>query len=170
MSVRTATQTSFLTQIQARVRANLASLLLVFVSAGFLFLLAELLLAGHTEGIQLVAVIAGIAGAVLGFVGLFARGRLRYALAVLFLILALTGIIGVIEHNEERFEGKEAAAVPALVQADSGYTLTAYRTDRGEDDEGEAGEQEKEAPPLAPLSLSGLSVLGAMALLAKGDE
>ncbi len=170
MSVRTATQTSFLTQIQARLRTNLASLLLVFVSAGFLFLLAELLLAGHTEGIQLVAVAASVLGALSGFVGLFARGRLRYVLVVLFLLLSLTGIIGVIEHNEGRFEGKEAAAAPVLVQADSGYTLTAYHADRGED-EGEEGEREgEEAPPLAPLSLSGLSALGAVALLAKGDE
>ncbi len=162
MTVRTATPRPMWAQIQARLQTNLTSFLLVFVSLGFLFLLAELLLTDHTEGIQLVAVGASTLGALLGFVGLFVRGRLRYVAVLLFLVLALTGVVGVIEHNEARLEAGESET-STRVQWSSGTTLVRYTWDEDEEEE----DEESEAPPLAPLSLSGLSALGAMALLAR---
>lgn len=94
-------------QIQARLRANMTMVLLVFVIGGFLLLLAELLLTGHTKGIQAIAIASTIAGVLLGLGGLFARPFLRKVLIGLFLLLALSGVVGIIEHNEERFEGIE---------------------------------------------------------------
>ena len=165
MTVRTTTPRSLWAQLQARLQANLTSLLLVFVALGFLFLLAELLWTNHTEGIQWVAVGASILGALLGLVGLFVGGRLRDVAVLLFLLLALTGLVGVVEHNEARLEA-EGFETSTRVQWSSGTTLVRYTWDEDEEDEGEEGE----APPLAPLSLSGLSALGAVALLAKDPE
>ncbi len=165
MTVRTTTPRPLWAQLQVRLQTNLTSLLLVFVALGFLFLLAELLLTNHTEGIQQVAVGASILGALLGLAGLFVGGRLRHAAVILFLLLALTGLVGVVEHNEARLEA-EGFETSTRVPWSSGTTLVRYTWDEDEEEEGEEGE----APPLAPLSLSGLSVLGAVALLARDPE
>ncbi len=180
-------------RVQTFVRSNLTTLILASLAGGFLLLLAELLLAGHTEGVQLVGVTASILGILLALVGLKARGTARNVLAVLFLVLAISGVVGAFEHNEERFEGEEAKA-PILLNQSAGRTETnlniAYRMDSDDGNEGkegearegseageageagEEGEEEGESnpPPLAPLSLSGLSLLGALALLGKEDE
>ena len=176
-------------RVQTFVRSHLTNLILLSLAGGFLLLLAELLLAGHTEGVQLVGLGASVLGIVLALVGIAAKGRARNVLAALFLVLAISGLVGAFEHNEERFEEGEEAAAPIVLSQSAGRAglnrTISYRLDgdEGEEDEaregqeareeGEAGEDEEgesNPPPLAPLSLSGLSILGVLALVAKEEE
>jgi hypothetical protein len=106
--------------------------------------------------------------------GLFARGGLRIGLAILLAAISLSGVIGTYQHFESNAEGE--AAQPALAQATSAtFVEVAYRpssefvpTQEGEESEGGEGSEET-PPPLAPLSLAGLSLMGAAILLAKQD-
>ncbi len=175
-------------RVQTFVRSHLTNLILISLAGGFLLLLAELLLAGHTEGVQLVGLGASVLGIVLALVGIAAKGRARNALAALFLVLAISGLVGAFEHNEERFEEGEEARAPIVLSQGAGRVgmnrNVAYRLDGDEGEEGEARESreageegegdeeegESSPPPLAPLSLSGLSVLGALALVGKQDD
>jgi hypothetical protein len=114
------------------VRRNLVVILLVLLLGGFLMLLAELLLTGHVDGIQNVAVIASAIGAIGVAAGIFVKGTVRHVVAILLLVLTLSGLLGVRQH----FESTDDAS----------------------------------PPPLAPLSLSGLGLMGAVVLLAKQDD
>jgi len=113
-------------------RRNLFVILLVLLLGGFLLVLAELLITGHVEGVQNVAVIASAVGAIGVAAGIFVKGTVRHVVAILLLVLTLTGLMGTLQHS--------------------------------------AATGEVAPPPLAPLSLSGLALMGAVLLLAKQDE
>ena len=91
---------------------------------------------------------------------------------MLFVILSISGIVGTIEHNEARGEGEASAPVIMAATAGTNMELPAAQQEEGE--EGEAGERgeggeggEGEAiPPLAPLSLAGMSIIAAVTLFA----
>ena len=143
-------------------------IIMVLIAGGFVTLVAELLWTNHTDGIQLVAVFASIAGVLLGVAALFVKGTGRLVVAALFLALSITGLVGAMEHNEAR--GEEGEAYQRSAPVDSHFI--SYRLDEGEeaDEEGEGregGEESGEAvPPLAPLGLSGLALMGATVLVA----
>lgn len=151
--------------LKAFVQRNLFPLLMLLIAGGFAIIVLELLWTGHWDGLQMIGLIASITGVVLGLAALFVKGSGRVVLAVLFLVLSLTGLVGVFEHNEERTEGGEASRTPVLVAA-SGDTMqpVAYRVQENEKGGGEA------IPPLAPLSLAGLSLMGAVVLLGFKQE
>lgn len=163
-------------KLQSFVQANFHQILMLLLAGGGLMVLVELLWTGHTDGLQLVGVVASAVMVVLAIAGLFVRGTLRITLAVLFVLLSITGLVGVLEHNEEG--GEEEADVPALVigRADAGMMPISYRSEalQQEDEEGEAAEAgeggESTPPPLAPLSLSGLALMSAVVLLGRRDE
>ncbi|MCB0045553.1 MAG: hypothetical protein H6642_11160 [Caldilineaceae bacterium] len=154
------------------VTRNYYPLMYLLIAGSFLGLTAELVLTEHWDGIQLVGLLASIIGLVLAVVALFAAPRMRQALAVLFVVLSISGIIGTIEHNEAR-SGEEASA-PVIVAATAGSSreLPAAQQQEGEENEaregrGERGEREGEAaPPLAPMSLAGMSIIAAVTLIA----
>lgn len=172
-------------RLHALVQKRFYSLLLILVAGGFLVVLAELILANHTRGIQLVAVVATVLGLLLAGAGIVASEKARSILAVLFLLLSVTGVVGVIEHNEGRLE-EGVTVIPAQVAEASGSPshTAQYSRDGGEGENeaaesggtntsefGEGGERgergergEEPAPPLAPLSLAGLSLIGATVL------
>ena len=164
---------SSLKQMIAR---NYYTLMYLLIAGSFLGLVAELVWTEHWDGIQLVGLLASVAGMVLAAIALFASPRMRQVLAVLFVILSISGIVGTIEHNEERGEGEASAPVIMAASAGTNMELPAAQQEEGE--EGEAGEQgeargeggeggEGEAiPPLAPLSLAGMSIIGAVTLFA----
>jgi len=173
-----------MTGLQAMVRRNLITILLVLLLGGFVMLLAELLITNHVDGIQNVANVASIVGAAAILLGFFAKGMFRHLLVLLLLVLSLSGLLGAWEHLESR-EGGEAQAPAALAVRSDGYQTVsngagadAERTLQ-DDDEGEEAREggegsEREGgegapPPLAPLSLSGLALMGAVVLLAKPD-
>ena len=174
-----------MTGLQAMVRRNLITILLVLLLGGFVMLLAELLVTNHVDGIQTVANVASLVGAAAILLGFFAKGTFRHLLVLLLLVLSLSGLLGAWEHLESR-EGGEAQAPAALAVRPDGYqTISngagadverALQEDDEEGEEaregGERGEREggeSAPPPLAPLSLSGLALMGAVVLLAKPD-
>ena len=156
--------------IQTFVRRNLTALLLLMLAGGFAMLLAELLLTGHVKGIQNVAVIASAAGLVAVLVGWFAKGGLRTTMAVVLVLLSLTGLVGTFEHFEEG--GEREGSRPALVASAENQQIVfnAQEEEEGES-EGPRGEGgESVPPPLAPLSLAGLSLMAAIVLLARKED
>jgi hypothetical protein len=153
-------------------------IIMLLIAGGFVTLLAELLWTDHTRGIQMVAVYAGIAGIVLGLAAIFLKGGARLAVAGLFLALSITGLIGVWEHNEARSGEEEAFQRPAatgFLPVSNQLQESNENNESSESGEsGEAGERgefpggpggprpEDQAPPLAPLGLSGLALIGAV--------
>ncbi len=161
--------------LKSFVSRHLYVVLMVLIAGSYLMLSVELLLEGHTEGTQLVGLLASVAGLVMAGVALFVGPAVRNWLAVLFLALSITGLVGTFQHNEDRLEG-EAAPPVLMAQSTAANTTIAYSRQEDDDDEaheeegyengredGEGGEDE--APPLAPLSLSGMSLMAAVVLL-----
>ena len=188
-----------MTSLQAAIRRYLTPILLLLLAGGFLVVLGELYLYHHWQGTQLIGFAATVIGLVAVLLGLFAKRGFRLGLAVLLVLISVSGLIGTWEHFESRSEEGGEAARPALAQtlqpgqlaAATNMTI-AYQpagTERMGNQEGgegaEAGEApargeggeggergeggEQAPPPLAPLSLAGLSLMGAAILFAKQD-
>jgi len=175
-----------MSKLEMMVRRNLITILLLLLLGGFAMLLVELLITNHVDGIQNVANVASLVGAVAILLGFFAKGTFRHLIVLLLLVLSLSGLLGAWEHLESR-EGGEARTPAALATSQDGYQTIASRAgtdveratqqEGGEENEGgessEGGGREGgggSPPPLAPLSLSGLSLMGAVVLLAKRDS
>ena len=182
------------------VRKNVTAIQLLLLASGFTITLVELILMGHTEGIQLVAVGSTVLGIVLALWGLVAGNATRTIVVILFLGLSLSGLVGAFEHLEGgEDEAGEASATFQVVNTNRGQIVnTAFNAEEeGENGEGseagevsatggsnEAGEggeggeggeaneggKEGNPPPLAPLSLSGLALFGAVTLLGAKRE
>ncbi len=149
-------------KLGAWTRDHFITLILAFTAGGFVFILAELLLERHWGGVQLVAPISAAVGLVL--VLLAFTWRRAVPVAVLFLLLGMTGLFGTFEHFEARTEERDG--LPG--QASQVVVQTVSTVPTGT--EGEArppdGERRGGPPWLAPLSLSGLALLGGAATLA----
>ena len=184
-----------MTSLQANIRRYLTPILLLFLAGGFLVVLGELYLYRHWEGTQLIGFAATVMGLVAVLLGLFAKRGFRLGLAIVLVVLSVSGLIGTYEHFESRSEeGGEAARPAQTVEVAAATNMTvayqpaaAERMGTQEGDEGgesaeagqagapaEGGERGEgggqAAPPLAPLSLAGLSLMGAAVLFAKQDE
>jgi hypothetical protein len=161
-------------KLENMTRQHLTVILLLLLLGGFATLLAELLLTNHFGGTQSVAVIASVVGVLALLTGFFVKGSVRHVVALLLLVLSISGLMGMREHFEE---GSEAQLTPAPVtmaagdyQPIAGSTDAIARAPQQEDTENETRERgESTPPPLAPLSLSGLALMGAVVLLAKQD-
>lgn len=166
------------------VRRHLSALLLLSLAGGFIVLLAELLITNHVDGIQNVAVIAAAVGAVAVLAGLFVKGTIRHLVVLLLLVLTLTGLVGTWQHFESNRDDEASRPTPLAAVEQGGYQTIAARSgavertpqQEAQENETRAGDREGERgdkgapPPLAPLSLSGLTLMGALVLLAKRDE
>jgi len=128
-------------------------LVMLWIAGGFFALALELLITRHTEELQLVGVAAALLGGVVAVLALFVRG-LRPLWLAGFAVVALAGLVGTGVHWKEA--GDEGAYA-------AGYEY---------DDEYEEDEDEGEGapPPLAPLGLTGLAVLGAATLYVRDEE
>lgn len=136
---------------------QLSLILLVLVGGGFLMIMIELLMTEHFNGAQQVGFFAALFGLALTAHSVIAKPKTQSYLAILFLCLALFGFIGVFEHYGTR----KAKEILNMMQA---TTLNSPDAAGGE------GRPRIISPPLlAPLSLSGLALLGVVALLA-GQE
>ena len=160
----------FVKSLQTVVQRHVWSLLMLLIAGAFALLLVELIVTEHTDGIQLVGVGASAIGLILAGLSLVAPSSWRRVLAVLFLALSLTGVIGVVEHQEARNKDRREAALVAP----SGNTTV--RIAQGRQEGGGRGERfarpdggESAPPPLAPLSLAGASLMAAVLLLGRSD-
>ncbi len=145
------------------------TVLLLLITGGFAVIALELFITDHYDGIQLIGIIAPVIGIVAALWGIFARGTLRMILALLLVVEAVAGMMGVLQHFQNRGE----AAVPAyLVQGDAGYRPVAWLAAPASQEEGEAAESGSESapPPLAPLGISGLALMGAVILFTPRPE
>ena len=155
-------------QIAGWIRKNFPEVVLAGAVGGFLMILAELIITDHLDGIQLVAVLASVIGLVVSAAGFLLRGAASRAGAILLVLLSISGLVGAFEHYEEGQE--EATATQHGLAVGQEYR---YIDSDKEDEESVSGEEGEEGeavpPPLAPLSLSGPALLGAMAMLARSD-
>lgn len=146
------------------------TLILAFTAGGFVFLLAELLLESHWEGTQLIALVAAALGTVLTLFSL--AGQKGVALVAVFLVLSVSGLFGTFQHFEARTEPGEGPPNGAAVNAVEVAETVAPPTTAGPEGDTDGPPREGRGgggPPwLAPLSLSGLALLGAVATLAGG--
>ncbi len=153
-----ATKSDAVENSQSLIRAHLPELVLVGAAGGFAGTFAELLLTDHSEGTQAIPVIAAGIGAALCLIGLLVRSRIMIrTLAIGLLLLSITGPVGVFLHA-----GGEADASEAPLSAEN---VLALDEDEDEDDD----DDDEGVPPLAPLALSGLGLLGAVGVLARED-
>lgn len=149
------------------IQAHFPQLVLALVAGGFALTLVELLWMNHTEDNQLVAVGATLAGALVSLVAVWARGPLRTVLAGVLGVVALTGLVGTAMHLEEL--GEHAAFPGRAVAWVQSQTLAWADADEEEAEGGAEGHEEEGVPPLAPLSVSGLAMLGALAAFSRQD-
>jgi hypothetical protein len=141
--------------VSRMVQDNYFKIMILLLAGGFAMLLAELLMLDHTDGIQLVAVVASVTGLIVTIAALFVRGRAATIVVAVLLALSATGLFGAYEHLENR----EAESAGIQGQAQPGNQLIAdYQENESEADEGQASPP----PPLAPLSLAGLSLVAAI--------
>jgi len=157
-------------KLENLVRRHFTAILLLLLLGGFATVLAELLITNHVGGTQLVAVVATVVGALAVLAGFFVKGTLRHVVAILLLVLTVSGLMGMRQHAEA---ASEEAAMPAALTLAADYqpiaaqSAAVARTSQQESTPREGGEAAP--PPLAPLSLSGLALMGAVVLLAKQD-
>jgi len=128
----------------------------LMVAGGFALTLGELFLMGHTEKTQLIGVGMSGVGLLLALAGAVAAPRFRKVLVGLWIVVAASGLFGVYEHLEEAQEHREKAALEAQAMAAAG----------GDAHDHEQGESHG-PPPMAPLSVTGLAMLGGLGLLAR---
>jgi hypothetical protein len=76
--------------------------------------------------------------------------------------------LGAYEHYEST--GEEAAVRPALVQANQPIGFHLEEEEEKDAQAGERDEADAVPPPLAPLSLAGLSLMGAVVILGVPEE
>jgi len=164
-----------MSKLQRFLAQQQGTILLLLLSGGFAVVLGELVLYQHWEGAQLIGFSATVVGMLAVLVGIFVKGTLRTVIGLLLVVLSISGLVGAREHLAEG--GEAMSPRPALVQQStlSGAQEIAYRpgglAQEEEDEEGEGGDGgETVPPPLAPLSLSGLALMGAVILLAKRDD
>lgn len=86
--------------------------------------------------------------------------------AIAFLLLALTGLLDVSEHLEECEERREGVAAAQVVRTNK---ATNKSVNFRQEDEFRRGERKNAPPPLAPLSLAGLSLLGTVTLVGRKE-
>lgn len=182
-----------LSTIQTFVQRRYHTLLMGFIGLGFVLLFAELIGYEHYHGFQVIGLATTIIGVVTAFTGIAAKGKLRFVLASIFLVLSLAGLLGLFFHNEDRLgleQRPPAGQFPAPGQGGAppiGDNQTGQPTAGTTNPQNQAtpatGQELRQPgarpggrarpmgpPPLAPLSLSGFCALGMVALLGKKDE
>lgn len=151
--------------IQAFLYKNLYTVLLLFLAGGFAITLAELLITGHYQGIQLVAPVATALGLVGVLLVLFVkRGGLYMLAVVLLLLVTLSGIAGTAQHYlNSGSGGPPAGFTPNTSEVATDQAQAApsgdFQPSEGGPPSGMGGFPGSNPPPLAPLALTGLGMI-----------
>lgn len=109
------------------------------------------------EPIAWVPTIACGVGVIASVMGLVAPASRKIAM-IAFLAVAISGVVGLYKHTEF-----EASRFQTLF-AEKGRLPVALAYDGEDEGPGGEAEKEEEAPPLAPLSLTGLAFIGMIVL------
>lgn len=154
-------------QLRAFMQERFWVIILLFVIGGFLAIAVELIFIGHLHDSQLVAVYAAFFGASVAIHGLMASERVRFYLAGALLLLSIMGMIGIFEH----FGARKTKEGMALVQQMTIAMTEDATTIGGVDSANNSFLAPITSPPiLAPLSLSGLSLLGMFTLFIRSTS
>ena len=132
--------------MQRFVRETLPELILAAVAIGFLVLFLELAITRHNEGAQIIGIVGALAGTLAALLG-FGGRTLRFFALLLFALVALAGAAGTAVH---------------VLSLEEAYEYEEY--------EYRYSPEKAPPPPLAPLGLSGLALIGALAVIARSDE
>lgn len=154
-------------------RAAFPALVSVFVVVGCVLLFAEMMIGGHDRGEGRIGIIFAIIGVVVSGVSaavVVFRVRIpamvRVVVAAAWLAVSVGGLIGTWDHVRGEGEGddREGGEEASITTSAPGWlSAAAEREDEGGD--GERGGADGERPPLAPLSFTGLGLLGALAFV-----
>jgi hypothetical protein len=161
-----------LAQVQSFVQQRYHTLLMGFIGLGFVMLFLELIGYQHYEGLQLIGLSATVIGAVVAFLGIRASGKRRRMLGAIFLALSLAGLLGAWFHNEDRLRGEQRTDGQFNQGQPPRPEEPGERAGPGPGGPGGQpgpGGPRIPPPPLAPLSLSGFCLLGAVALFGRRD-
>lgn len=168
-------QSGSATQVSHWVRTYFPELVLASCALGFGGLLTELIGYEHYQkGSQIIGFVSVIVGLLTTLLAFVRAGAARTVSLIVFAALLFVGVFGVLEHRETR---QEDAAKFAQRQSQSQSQTAAQGTAQEggaetiSSEEGGAGRTfQSNIPLLAPLAVSGLSVLALMALLARRRE
>ena len=130
----------------------------LMVAGGFALTLGELFLMGHTEKSQMIGMGMSGAGLLTALLGAVLAPRFRKALLGLWIVVAASGLFGVYEHFEEAQEHREKARLEARARPAAGEATEHEKHSKGE---------KHGPPPMAPLSVTGMAMLGGLGLLAR---
>ncbi len=147
-----------LDKLQSFIQQRWYTLMMLMIGVGFVTLTVELIGYQHWQAFQLIGLSAIIIGAIISFLAIGANASLRRTLGLVFLVLALIGLIGTIMHNGDRLTGKaneERRPPPTAVEGQAGRPEGGFRMP---------------PPALAPLSMSGFCILGAIVVLGRRAE
>lgn len=173
-----------MSSLQKLMRQRWQALLLVLLAGGFAMTVLELLLTDHFKGIQVVGIIAPAVALVAVLVGLFAGDGLRRVLALVLLVTALAGVLGTFEHFEEG-GGRQVQAIgiadaagyqpvrltSAVAGQEGDEHFEGSESGEGrESGESREGSEGGAPPPLAPLAITGLALMGAVVLFVPREQ
>ncbi len=127
------------------IQRRFPQIVLAFLAGAFGLTFVELILMGHTEKTQIAGLVTAGLGVLFCLAALIAEGVWRRVTLVLLVLLATEGLAGTVFHRIGDPSKSHEAMPPAA----------------------EAPVPEKHAPPLAPLSVTGLALLAAVALVAR---
>lgn len=134
-------------EVPSLLQRSFPQVVLLMAAGAFALTLAELLLMGHNEKGQIVGLVTTALGMLLSLAGVAASGVWRKVVVGLLALVALEGLAGTAFHRfgdpAERHEAASAVSQPPKETHD------------------------EHAPPLAPLSVTGLALLAAAAIGAK---
>jgi hypothetical protein len=134
-------------QIQMLIREHMLTINLSIIACGFIAIVIELIFAGHMSGAQQIGFYTAALGGLLAIHGLM-DVKARQYLAIIFLVLAIFGLIGAVEHFGAR-QIKETLAITQQMEGGANEPVRII------------------SPPLmAPLSLSGLALFAVITLFA----
>ena len=146
-----------LNTLQTFIQRRLYVLMMLMIGVGFATLVVELIGYKHWEGFQLIGLTAILVGAIVSFLAIGANASLRRMLGLVFLVLAFIGLVGTVMHNGDKLTGQSDEARRPPPTAVEGSPR-------------ERGEFRIPPPTLAPLSMSGFCILGALVVLGRKDE
>jgi len=107
-----------------------------------------------------VPTVASIVAMIASFVSLFVHGRAKKLASVFFAVVAIAGLAGVYFHTELKTERFTMLFSSSKKESESEQKS---EEDKGKEEGRESEDEDSNVPPLAPLAMLGLAVIGLLA-------